>query len=288
MITVFLNVIITGLLLGGIYSLLAVGFNLQYGVSRVLNASHGEFIMVGALSAYSLFLLGINPFVSLAIIGPILFIAGYVIYRYFFEHLRMTSGDPDVFESRSLLFSFGLLFVIQNIALLAWGADQKTYTFFDTPVNLFGAIFETNRIIVLLSAGAMGLTLYLWLLRTRLGKAIRAATEEMTSAQLVGINTRGVHVLCFALGALLAGLTGVLISMLYTLSPTIGLEYTIISIIVMILGGLGNILGSLIGGFILGIIGSIVMYIEPPLSLIVYYIIFMLIILIRPKGILGK
>jgi branched-chain amino acid transport system permease protein len=283
-----LNIIIGGLLLGGIYALLAVGFNLQYGVSRVLNASHGEFIMIGAMSTYTLFTLGINPFISLAIIGPALFMVGYIIYRYFFERLRKTSESPEVFESRSLLFSFGLLFVMQNIALLIWGANYKTYQFIDTRFNLFGAMFETNRLIVLLVAAALALTLYLWLLKTRLGKAIRAATSAMTSAQLVGINTRWVHVLCFALGALLAGVTGVLISMLYTLSPFIGMQYTIISIIVIILGGLGNILGSLIGGLILGTIGSIVLYIEPALSMIVYYMLFMFIILLKPKGLFGK
>ena len=125
-------------------------------------------------------------------------------------------------------------------------------------------------------------------MRTRLGKAIRAASQDLTTAQLMGVNTHMVLGICFGLGAMLAGMAGTLISMMYPIEPTMGLPYTIIAIIVIVLGGLGSILGSLIGGIILGLIGSIVGYIQPGLSLVAFYVIFMLILLVRPTGILGK
>jgi branched-chain amino acid transport system permease protein len=286
---IVLDVIIAGLLTGGIYALLAAGFSLQYGVARVLNVSHGEFIMLGALAAYSLYVpFGINPLVSLAIVGPILFIIGFLINKILFERIRRLAGSIEVFEGWSILVSFGLLFIIQNVALLAWGPNEKGYTFLAVPINLLGAIFPANRLVALLIAVVIGLSFFLFLMGTRLGKAIRAASQEETGAQLIGVNIRWMHGLCFGLGALLAGLAGALISTMFTVSPFMGLPYTIIAIIVVVLGGLGNIMGSLVGGLILGLIGSIVLHIEPGLELAVLYLLFMLILLVRPKGIFGK
>jgi len=286
---IVLEVIIGGLLAGGIYAMMAVGFNLQYGVARVLNISHGEFIMLGALAAYTLYVtFGINPLVSLVICAPILFIIGFLIHRTLFERLRRLSETMEVFEGRSLLVTFGVLFMIQNVALLAWGPELRGYTFLVSPVNLLGAIFALNRLVVLGFAVAISLAFFLFLMRTHLGKAIRGATQEMTSAQLVGINIHWMHGLCFGFGVLLAGLAGILMSTMFSASPFMGLPYTIIAIIVVVLGGLGNILGSLVGGLILGLIGSIVLYIEPALQLVVFYMLFMLIVLVKPKGILGK
>ena len=286
---IVLDVIIGGLLTGGIYALLAAGFSLQYGVSRVLNVSHGEFIMLGAMATYSLYIpFGINPLVSLAIVGPIFFIIGSLINRILFERIRRLAGSLEVFEGWSILVSFGLLFIIQNVALLVWGADERGYTFLAIPINLLGAIFPANRLVALLLAVVIGLSFFFFLVRTRLGKAIRAAAQEETGAQLIGVNIQWMHGLCFGFGALLAGLAGVLISTMFTFSPFMGLPYTIIAIIVVVLGGLGNIIGSLVGGLILGLIGSIVLHIEPGLELAVLYMLFMLMLLVRPKGIFGK
>ena len=286
---IVLDVIIGGLLTGGIYALLAAGFSLQYGVSRVLNVSHGEFIMLGAMATYSLYVpFGINPLVSLAIVGPILFVIGFLTNKILFERIRKLAGSVEVFEGWSILVSFGLLFIIQNVALLAWGADERGYKFLVIPVDLFGSIFAANRLLALLLAVVIGICFFLFLVRTRLGKAIRAAAQEETGAQLIGVNIRWMHGLCFGFGALLAGVAGVLISTMFTVSPFMGLPYTIIAIIVVVLGGLGNILGSLVGGLILGLIGSIVLHIEPGLELAVLYLLFMLILLVRPKGLFGK
>jgi branched-chain amino acid transport system permease protein len=288
MLVKILDVVIAGLLLGGLYALIAMGLSLQYGVARVFNISHGEFIMLGALSTWFLFRFGVNPLVSLTICGPVIFVIGFLLYRTLFTRLRTSSATIGAYEGSSMLASFGLLFIIQNIALISWGSEIKSYTYLSIPVNVGGALFGANRLVALAFAVAIGLIFYLFLVRTRLGKAIRAAAQDPATAGLMGVNINLVLAICFGLGALMAGFAGLLISMCYPVQATMGLEYTIITIIVVALGGLGSIPGSFIGGFILGLIGSIVTSIEPGLSLAAYYVIFMLLLLVKPTGILGK
>ncbi len=289
MIVTILDIVIAGLLLGGIYALIAVGLSLQYGVARVLNISHGEFIMLGSFATWMLFTMGgINPLVSLVICGPVVFLIGFFLHKTLFRSLLNSSASLDIFEGRSLLASFGLLFIIQNMAILTWGADIKGYSYLAYGVNLGGAIFAANRLVTLLFAVIIGAAFYLFLARTRLGKAIRAAAQDPATAGLMGVNINQVLALCFGFGALMAGFAGGLLSMCYPIKATMGLEYTIIAIIVVVLGGLGSIVGSFIGGFILGLIGSIVTYIEPSLALVAYYVIFILLLLVKPTGILGK
>jgi branched-chain amino acid transport system permease protein len=284
-----MDVVIAGLLLGGIYALIAVGLSLQYGVARVLNIAHGEFIMLGAFITWWLYtMLDINPLVSLIICGPLVFIIGYILYRTLFTRLRNSSPSQAAFEGSSMLACFGLLFVIQNVAILIWGADMKGYSYLAFPVDFGGAKFAANRLVTLGFAIAIGLVFYLFLARTRLGKAIRAAAQDPGAAGLMGVNINQVLALCFGFGALMAGLGGTLLSMSYKIQPTMGLEYTVIALIVIVLGGLGSIPGSFIGGLLLGLVGSIVTYIQPGLALVAYYVIFMLLLLVRPTGLLGK
>jgi branched-chain amino acid transport system permease protein len=287
--TTVLDIVIGGLIMGGIYALIAVGLSLQYGVGRVLNVSHGEFIMFAAFITYSLYVLfGISPLLSLAICGPFLFLIGFGLHRTLFERLRKTSASMDIFEGNSLLASFGILFIIQNIAILIWKGQLRGYSYLTSQVDLWGAVFPLNRLIALLAAVVICLGFYLFLKYARLGKAIRAAADDPQTAGMVGVNINRVLAICFGLGALMAGFAGVLISMTYQITPTMGLQYTIIAMLVVVLGGLGSITGSLIGGFILGLIGSIVTYIDPALALIAYYVIFALLLLVRPTGIFGK
>lgn len=283
-----LDVTITSLIMGGIYALIAMGLNLQYGVARVLNVSHGEFVMVGAFITYWGYkIFGINPLVSLAICGPILFLIGLFSYRTLFQYLRKSSESVDAFEGRSMLASFGLLYVIQNIALLWWGPDVKAYTYLNYPIRFLGVTFEANRFVALLFTLVMVLIFYMFILHSNMGKAIRAAAQNESSAQLLGINVPAVLGLCFGLGSLMAGLAGSIISMMNELTPLMGFPYLITAMIVLVLGGTGNILGSLIGGLILGGVTTVVMYWDPGLSLVVSYAIFALILVIRPQGVLA-
>jgi len=289
MIITILDVVISGLLLGGIYAVTAVGLSLQYGVARVLNIAHGEFIMLGAFITWFLYTAqGINPLISLVISGPVVFVVGMLLYRALFTRLRMISPTQGAFEGNSMLACFGLLFIIQNGAILIWGADIKGYSYLAFPVDFWGAKFAANRLVTLAFALVICLVFYLFLSRTRMGKAIRAAAQDPETAGLMGVKINQVLALCFGFGALMAGLGGGLISISYKIQPTMGLEYTMIALIVIVLGGLGSIPGSLLGGLILGLVGSIVTHIEPGLALVAYYVIFMVLLLVRPTGLLGK
>jgi branched-chain amino acid transport system permease protein len=289
MISEILDIVIAGLLLGGLYALISVGLSLQYGVARVLNISHGEFIMLGALTTWWLYtVLGINPLVCLVICGPLTFVIGYLIHWVLFKRLRTSSASTGAYEGNSMLASFGLLFIIQNVAILIWGSKIKGYSYLAYTVDIVGALFSANRLVTLAFAIVIGLAFYLFLAYTRLGKAIRAAAQDPSTAGLLGVNIDQVLALCFGLGAAMAGIAGLLISMCYPVNAAMGLEYAIIAIIVVVLGGLGSIAGSFIGGFILGIIGSIVTTLQPGLALAAYYVLFIILLLVRPKGILGR
>lgn len=289
MITTILDIVISGLLLGGIYAVTAVGLSLQYGVARVLNVAHGEFIMLGAFTTWSLYTAyGINPLVSMILSGPAVFVVGIFLYRTLIIRLRKISPTAGAFEGNSMLACFGLLFIIQNGAILIWGADIKGYSYLAFPVNIWGAKFAANRLVTLAFALVICLVFYLFLSRTRMGKAIRAAAQDPDIAGLMGVKINQVLALCFGFGALMAGLGGALISMSYNVQPTMGFEYTMIALIVIVLGGLGSIPGSLVGGLILGLVGSIVTRVEPGLALVAYYVIFMVLLLAKPTGILGK
>jgi branched-chain amino acid transport system permease protein len=283
-------VIFSGLMTGGIYALISMGLSLQYGVARVLNVSHGEFIMLGALSTYTLnVVLGIDPLVCLAIVGPVLLILGFLLHRTLFTSIRTRAPSPAAVDGNTLLAAFGLIFIIQNIALLIWTGPPKTYLYLNYPVSILGEAIPANRLVAMVGAIITGVVFYFLVARTRLGKAIRAAAQDPTTAGLMGININRLLPLCFGLGAFMAGIAGVLISMASTtLTTTMGMNYTVIALIVVALGGLGSIPGSFIGGFILGLIGAVVSFLQPGLVLVAYYAIFLILLLVRPTGILGR
>lgn len=289
MIESILDIVITGLILGGVYALIAVGLSLQYGVGRVLNVSHGEFIILGALATYSLYtVFGISPVLSIVIIAPALFGIGYLLDRTMFNDFRKTSVDDDTFEGRSLLASFGLLFVVQNLMLMFWGANLRGYSYLTGSISIFGNRYGSNRVLALAVAVTVSLAFYLFIRGTRTGKAIRAAAESPAMASVLGVNRKRVLAICFGLGAALAGLAGVLYSMMFDIQASRGIELTVVAIVVVVFGGLGSIPGSLLGGFLLGLVTSVVNYIDPSLSLVAFYLIFILVLLIKPSGIFGR
>ena len=289
MLVTILDVVIAGLLMGGLYALIAMGLSLQYGVARVLNVSHGEFIMLGGMITWTLTAqYGLSPLLSLVFCGPLTFALGYLLHRTIFRRLAATAESPGVFEGNSMLTSFGLMFIIQNLALVIWGPEIRGYSYLAQPVNIGGALFGANRLLTMSVALVVGLVFYFYLARTRMGMAIRAAAQARGAAAYMGININRVLAVCFALGAALAGIAGILISISYPVNGLMGFEYTTIAIIVVVLGGLGSIPGSFIGGFLLGLVGSVVTYFEPGLALAAYYAIFILLLLVRPTGIMGN
>jgi branched-chain amino acid transport system permease protein len=192
------------------------------------------------------------------------------------------------FTGNSMLAAFGLVFIIQNIMLIIWGPELRAYSYLAVPVNIGGALFGANRLTTLGFSIAIGLAFYFFLARTRMGKAIRAAAQDASTAGIMGVNINLVLAICFGLGAAMAGIAGVLVSMCYPVYASMGIEYTVIAMIVVVLGGMGSIAGSFIGGILLGIIGSLVTYFQPGLALVAYYVIFIVLLMVRPTGIMGK
>ena len=290
MIEVLPRILISGLLTGGILALIALGLNIQYGVGRVLNIAHGDFIMLGAFITFTLFTgaAGVNPLVTMAISGPFLFLIGFILYRTLFTSLRKRSASPGAFEGNSLLVAFGLIFIIQNTALLIWGGQVRGYSYLNFPLYFAGVTLRANRVVAFALAVVIGVAFYVFVTRSRLGKAIRAAAQDPATAGLMGINTNLVLALCFGFGALLAGLAGSLISMYTAISQVMGLPFAIAAIVVMVMGGLGSIPGSFVGGFIIGIVGNMVSYFQPALVAPAYYGLLLILLLVKPQGLLGK
>ena len=284
------RLIVSGILTGGVYGLLAMGLSLQYGVARVLNIAHGEFAMMGAMLASSLDVaLGINPLVAAAISGPLLFALGFVLQATLFRGLKARAPAAAAFEGNALLAAFGILYVISYLALLRWGTLPTTVLYLNYVVTFAGMSLRLNRIVAFAIAVAMGVAVYLFLARSRLGRAIRATAEDPATAGLMGVNVNIILAFCFGLGALLAGVAGSLTAMSSQISTSIGFRNTLIALIVVTLGGLGSVPGSFIAGIIIGIVTSLVTSLwEPVLVVPVYYAILMVLLLARPAGILGK
>jgi branched-chain amino acid transport system permease protein len=286
----WVELIVSGLITGGIYALVAMGLNLQYGLMRILNVSHGEFLMLGAYLTYWLHLVtGVSPFAALPAVLAGLFAAGLLVHRLCFRRLADTTPEVEAFEARSLLVGFGLMFLVQNAALLIWGADLRGYQYLAGTVSLAGIPFTANRLVAFACALGVGLALVVLLRTTLLGKAVRAMMQSPTGARLVGIDVRRLHPAVFAAGLALAGVAGALLSMVFEISPSMGEPYTVTALIVITLGGFGSITGSLLGGLLLGVVEAVGMHLaSPSLRMVLSYGVFILVLIIRPNGLFAR
>ena len=284
------ELIASGLVTGGVYALVALGLNLQYGLLRILNIAHGEFLMVGAFLAWmAQTSLGWSPLVMVPVVFALLTGAGLAIHRVVFRRLARTSPNVDVFEARGLIVSFGLLFIVQNLAQLAWGGDLRGYDYLTQPVAFGGAQFAANKLLLLALALAFSIALIVVLRTTLLGKGVRALMQSPTGAQLVGIDTQRLHPLMFGIGLGLSGVAGCLLSMAYAISPSIGEPYTVTALIVITLGGFGSMGGALAGGLGLGVVEAVGMhYTSPSLKSLLSYGVFIAVLLWRPNGLFSK
>lgn len=285
-----LSALLTGLVLGGTYALIAIGLTLQYGVARIMNLAYGDVIIAAAFGAFVLFnLAGLNPLLGLLIIVPAGFVLSYLVYALMLQPLARRSGDRGKLEVDSILATFGLLFVIQGIALVVFGSGFMSYSFLAVPINIFGTPLAANRVLAFALAVLLGGGLYLLLTRTRWGTAIRAVAVAPGSAPLVGIDVDRVARFAFALGGALAAAGGVIISMYLTFSATAGVVFTMKALVVVIMGGVGNIPGALAAGLILGVVETLVAsFIDPGLTLAATYLIFLAVLVLRPSGLFGR
>jgi branched-chain amino acid transport system permease protein len=288
--SLFADLAVAGLITGGLYAVVALGLNLQYGLMRIMNIAHGEFVMIGAYVTYALrTATGASPLWFLPISALAMFALGLVLHRLIFRRLAATSANAEVMEERSLLIGFGLMFILQNVALLIWGADLRGYDYLAQPLQYGGVIVTANRVLVFGVVVAISAALIVVLKTTLVGKAVRGMLQSPLGALLVGIDIRKLHPLCFALGLALAGAAGSLLSMIYEISPSIGESYTVTALIVITLGGLGSVVGSLMGAVLLGLVESFGMYLtSPSLRTLLSYGVFVLVLLVRPKGLFAR
>jgi branched-chain amino acid transport system permease protein len=287
------ELIASGLITGAVYALVGLGLNLQYGLMRILNIAHGEFLMVGAFLTWMAHsALGLSPLLMVPISFAVLMAVGVVVHRLTFRRLAKTSPSVDIFEARGLMVAFGLMFLVQNFAQAVWGADLRGYDYLTDPVRLGGeggAQFAGNKLLLLGLSLLFSVGLIVLLKQTLLGKGVRALMQSPTGAQLVGIDTERLHPLMFGVGLGLSGVAGCLLSMAYTITPSIGEPYTVTALIVITLGGFGSMGGALAGGLALGVIEAVGMHFtNPSLKSLLSYAVFIGVLLWKPNGLFNK
>ncbi len=286
----FTTTLIIGLVLGGVYALAALGLTLQYGVARIMNLAYGEFVITASFATYILFsTLQIDPLLSLIIVAPIAFVISYLVYGILMLPLVKRSQKSGSLEIDSILVTFGLLFLVQGILLVLFGADFASYNYLNVPVDIFGVTIAANRLIAFVLALLLAVSLYCFISYTRLGVIFRAVANRPENALLVGINVDRYAQIAFATGGMLAALAGVVISMFQTFTATSGVVFTMKALIVVIMGGVGNFMGVLISGLILGLVeATVTTYLDPGLTLAFTYLIFLVLLLWRPQGLFGR
>ena len=286
----WLELIASGLITGGIYALVALGLNLQYGLMRILNIAHGEFLMVGAyLTWMAQTSLGLSPLWLVPVSFGLMMALGLVIHWLCFRRLSATSANLDIFEARGLMVAFGLMFLVQNFASYMWGGDLRGYDYLTDPVKFGETQFAGNKLLVFGLALLFSGALIVLLRYTLLGKGVRALMQSPVGAQLVGIDTQRLHPLMFGIGLGLSGVAGCLLSMAYTITPSMGEPYTVTALIVITLGGFGSMSGALAGGLLLGVIEALGMHFSnPSLKALLSYSVFIGVLLLRPRGLFAK
>ena len=281
----FWNVLVFGILLGGVYSLVSIGLNLIFGVIRIVNFAQGELVMLGLYGTYIAHaFLGLDPYLGMFLVTPALFVIGVLIQRLVMQPLQ---AEPMM----QIFASFGLLIFFQNVVLaITRGEALSVRTDYSATVLEFGDVKASLvRVNVLVAATLIALALSVFLRRTMPGKAIRAVIQDRQAARLMGINVERTYLLTFGLGAALAGLAGAMLTPIYTMTPGIGANFIFAAFAVVVLGGLGSVAGAFIGGFAVGIVEAFAgFYIDPVLKQAIWFLIFIAVLIVRPSGLMGK
>lgn len=289
MLTMVVQAALSGFLVGIIYGLIGIGMNIIYGVMRIVNFAHGEFMILAAYLTFTMnHYLGVNALGSIIVIVPLFFITGVLLYRLIGTRLQL-SDDP---EMASFLTFFGFSLVITSGILIVWNADPRSIPFPFERLSIFiGDIFvPMGR---LLSAGlcvVVIVALSLFLYRTYTGKAVRAIIQNREAISILGIDERRLSAIVFGIGLALVAVAGSLITLTFpAITPVMGQSYTLIAFVVIVLGGLGTPLGALFGGVVYGLAESVSSVFMPvAFSPVVAFVILILMVMVRPQGLLGK
>jgi len=287
--------IIMGLLLGGLYALIALGLSLVFGVMKLINVAHGDlvvfgtyvafFLMTGTVTNHEFAILGIDPILSLIISIPLLFIIGFAIQKYLLSRAFGISMEAP------LIIAFGISLILQNTYQIFWSPMSRGLTTSYTlgGFNFVGAVVPIAYLLDFIAALVVTLFLREFLRRTYLGKAIAAASQDKRGAQLMGINTGRVYAFAFAIAMATAAVAGVFLGLTFPFTPTSGVSFLIIAFGVIIIGGLGSMLGTFIGGMVLGLAQTLAGYfLGAAAQMLFAYLIVLVVLAVRPQGIFGR
>ena len=282
----YLQVLLNGLVLGGLFACIAAGFSLVWGVLNVINILHGSFIVLGAYAAwYGHALWGIHPFVSILLVAPLFFALGYAIQSGLLNRVIAAS------VLLTLTLTFGLDLMLSNAMLAAFKADFRKLVL-DPPLgvlSLGNIVLPVDRLAAMGLALLLTLLLYLVLSRSRTGRAIVAVRMDREAASLMGVNVYRTYAITFGLGALMAGVAGPLIAMIFPISPLTGPVYLGKAFVVCVLGGLGSVPGAMVGGLVLGVVESFAaLWFGPEHAVTVAFALLIAMLVFRPTGLLGR
>ncbi|PLS14592.1 branched-chain amino acid ABC transporter permease [Bacillus sp. M6-12] len=279
-----LQTVINGVLLGGVYALIAIGLTLILGTIRIINFAHGELLMISMYIAYILFSFGgLNPYASSLLVAAIMFIVGMAFQRFAIQPIQSSSAN------NKILMTLGISIILQNLALMVFSAN---YYSIQTPIQNLnfefgGVVVSMTAFLAFLSSLLLSGLLFLFLRFTYTGKAIRALAQNHTASLLMGIKVKKMYMIAFGIGSALVGFAGAVLIPMYSVYPTTGTSFVLLSFVIVVLGGMGSILGAFIGGLVIGVLQSMVGFFEPALSEVAYFILFLLILLVKPSGLLG-
>ena len=280
------QLLISTVLLGGIYALIAVGLTLIFGIMRVVNFAHGEFLMLGMyLAFWSFTWWGVDPYFILVVAVPLFFAIGLGVYALVMRGVIHASHNVQIFTT------VGLSTALQNVALVLWTGDFRFVRPWESSVvvRILGAAFNLSQVIAFAVALLFTLALFAFMKWTHAGRVMRATAQDGEAATLMGINTDRVYRLAFAIGIACVGVAGVLVSPLYSVYPTAGLQFVLLAYVVVVLGGLGDMVGALLGALIVAgveVIGSYVF--GSAWKEVIYFVLFIAVLVFRPAGLLGQ
>jgi branched-chain amino acid transport system permease protein len=287
--------LVNGILAGGIFAVVALGFSLVWGIMNIINLAHGSFIMLGAYTTYQLVTsFGLDPFVTLPFSFVALFVLGYLIQRLL---INWVARAPIL---TTFLLTFGLSLLIVNIALLIWSPDTRGVhpAYAGTNFTIGDVTVPWGKVYTLIAALIITGLMHVWLTRSRTGRAIRATSMDIGAAQLSGVRVSQIYAIVFGLGAGLAGVAGTLLSLSYSITPNMGDPFLIKGFVVCVLGGLGSVQGALLGGLTYGIVEAFATQIDLTIGTqhisgsglqdAIALVVLLIVLIVRPRGIMGK